>query len=128
MDSLSNKDKVALAKQFNIIVRAINEYQVNNWAMRDEQEFKELIKKEKEILLFVEQLLDRSTNVLFDEPSSLVVDVENFSEDVKMQLKYSKLKQASNLATRTTLLASSIFGYLPDTKKRTSLSEIEYYS
>ncbi len=75
MDSLSNKDKVALAKQFNIIVRAINEYQVNNWAMRDEQEFKELIKKEKEILLFVEQLLDRSTNVLFDEPSSLVVDV-----------------------------------------------------
>ena len=120
MDSLSNRQKVALAKQFNLIVRAINDFQLSNWGKREEFEFKELVKIEKEILLFVEHLLESSTYIINEEPSSLVIDIENFSEDLKMQLKYSKLPQALNLASRATILASSISGFAPILKKHIS--------
>ncbi len=128
LDNLTNKDKVALAKQFNLIVRAINDFQINNWVKRDEDQFRELIKKEKEILFFVERLLDRSTNVLHDAPSILVVEVENFSEDLKMQLKYSTLDQALNIVSRTILLASSIFGCAPSYANANSDSFVEFLS
>jgi len=113
VNNLSDRQKVALAKQFNLIVRAINDFQLTNWVKREELEFRELVKKEKEILLFVEHLLDRSTYIINEEPSTLVIDVENFSEDLKMKLKYSKLKQALNFASRATILASSISGFAP---------------
>jgi len=128
LNNLSNRQKVALAKQFNLIVRAINDFQLLNWAKREETEFVELVKKEKEILFFVERLLDRSTCIINDEPSLLVVDVANFSEDLKMQLKYSKLGQALNLISRATLLASSISGFAPSHSKSNSRSFVKYYS
>ncbi len=114
MDSLSNNDKIALARQFNLVVRAINDYQIKNWKNLEEQAFKELIKKEKEILFFVEHLLLSSANILYEEPASLVIDVENFCKDLKSELSFCKLDHAEKLVSRAVLLASSISGLSPD--------------
>ncbi len=126
MDSLSNNDKIALARQFNLVVRAINDYQIKNWRYLEEQGFKELIKKEKEILFFVEHLLLSSAIILYEEPDSLVIDVENFCNDLKSQLSYCKVDHAEKLVTRALLLASSISGLSPDFFK--SREEMVEYS
>ncbi len=97
MEFLSNTDKVVLARQFNLIVRAINDYQISNWAKIDERDFNELIKKEREILSFVEQLLESSSPIQMNQLSSLVVDLECLSKDLRQHLKSSKLSKSSNL-------------------------------
>lgn len=114
MEYLSDKQKVALAKQFNLIVRAISDFQLTNWGERNKAEFDTLFHKERELLLHVEHLLNRGTILISDDPSGLVIDVENFGEDLRMQLKYCNLNTANELISRSLILASSIFGFAPN--------------
>ena len=100
MDSLSSSDKVALARQFNLIVRAINDYQVTNWTKLGEKDFNILIKKEREILHFVERLLESSAPIQFDELYLLVEDLEGFSKGFPLKLK-SNLPKTPNLTSKS---------------------------
>lgn len=125
MDYLSNKEKIALAKQFNLVVRAINEFQVENWKNLEEHGFKELIKTEKEILFFVECFLLSTESIFYEKPAALVIEVEKFCEDLKSELKCCNVHRATTLVSRASLLASSIYGLSPGQSKSIK-QEFEY--
>lgn len=128
MDHLSERDKVALARQFNLIVRAFNEYQIKNWAKLCDHDFDVLIKKEKQILQFVERLLNSATKVNYKKPSSLVAEVESFSDDLKKRLENSQLPEATNLLSNTSVLASAILSYTTAKKNKISNRARRFFS
>jgi hypothetical protein len=111
VENLSLRQKLALAKQLNLIVRAINDYQLSNWDKRNDPLFNDLMQNEKDFLFLVEYLLDNTTEIITEEPIYMVIDCENFSEDLRVRLKKCKLIQAVDLISRSIIIISTVLGF-----------------
>jgi len=108
VENLTNKQKVAIARQFNLIVRTINDFQIAHWAERELTEFEVLLRIEKEILFYVEKLLENSRNVFAEEPSGVVLEAEKFCSDFNRQLKSNRLNKIIESSAKALFLLQSI--------------------
>ena len=108
MYNLSYKQKLSIARQLNLVVRTINDFQLVNWKKRNETVFNELQNGEKKILSFAGCLVEDLACVSVSDPVVFVNEIVNFIDDLRIQLKYCQLNEAVDLITKSNQIFASI--------------------
>lgn len=114
MENLNAQELIDVAKQLKIIARAINDFQLDNWDDLTSEQFNNLNKAERDILLTVHDLISQSVIVLAGNSEELINEIKGATVKVEKSLKEIHLvSKVIKIATASVFFASALVSQNP---------------
>ena len=114
MEKLNSQQLIEIAKQLKVVARSINDFQIDNWDNLSTEEFNQLNKTERDLLLTVQDLIAQSVVVLALNSEELITKIKEATSKIETSLKQiENINKAIEIATASVFIASAIISQNP---------------
>ncbi len=114
MGTLNAQQLIEIAKQFKVIARSINDFQIDNWDDLSTEQFNRLNKSERDILFSVQDLIAQSVVILAENSEELITKIEEATSRIETSLKQiENINSAIEIATAAVFITSAIISQNP---------------
>lgn len=114
MEKLNSQQLIEIAKQLKVIARSINDFQIDNWDNLSTEEFNQLNKTERDLLLAVQDLIAQSVIVLSENGEELINKLKEATSQIETSLKQiENINKAIEIATASVCIATAIISQNP---------------
>ena len=114
MEKLTASQSIKIARDLKGIVRAIDEYQDNNWDDLTREQHIAINKAERDILFNVQDIIAQTMIILVEDSQEFIASINNVSVKIEQKLaQIDNINKVIEITTASVFLVSAIVSQNP---------------